>query len=62
MVRLEDAAEVPRARIPAPVGHRIEFLAGTNPLDDNSALRITDIEIVGNDVEVSWTTVVGRTN
>jgi hypothetical protein len=39
-----------------------EFLTGTNPLDLNSALRITAINIVDPDVQVSWTTVLGKTN
>ncbi len=39
-----------------------EFLTGTDPLDANSAFRITAIKLVGSDVQVSWTTVAGKTN
>jgi hypothetical protein len=38
-----------------------EFLAGTDPLDVNSALRITNIEIISNDVQVIWTSMTGKT-
>jgi alpha-glucosidase (family GH31 glycosyl hydrolase) len=39
-----------------------DYLAGMNPLDPNSALRITNINIVGNDVNVTWTTAPNKTN
>jgi hypothetical protein len=62
MLRLEDAAEVARARKLALVGHRIEFLAGTNPLDDNSAFRITAVATEGNNLRVTWMMGPGKTN
>ena len=37
-----------------------EYLAGTNPLDPTSGFRITNIEIIGADVQVSWITVTGK--
>jgi hypothetical protein len=37
-----------------------EFLADTNPLDINSALRITAVNFVSNDIQVSWTTRTGK--
>jgi alpha-glucosidase (family GH31 glycosyl hydrolase) len=39
-----------------------EYLAGTGPDDPNSTLRITDISIVGNDIEVTWTAQLNKTN
>ena len=39
-----------------------EFLAGTDPTDPNSAFRITNISIVGDDVDVTWTTQPNKTN
>ena len=39
-----------------------EFLAGTDPTDPASAFRITNISIVGNDVNVTWTTQPSKTN
>jgi PKD repeat protein len=39
-----------------------EFLAGTNPTNSASALRITSIVKQGTNVVVTWTTAVGKTN
>jgi glycosidase len=39
-----------------------EFLAGTDPTDPNSAFRITNISIVGDDIGVTWTTQPNKTN
>ena len=39
-----------------------EFLAGTDPNDSRSTLRITLIEQFGDDVRITWTTAGGRTN
>lgn len=39
-----------------------EFMAGTDPTDLNSAFRITDIRIVGNDLTITWTTRADKTN
>ena len=39
-----------------------EFLAGTDPTDPTSTFRITAITIVDPDVQVSWTTALGKTN
>jgi len=39
-----------------------EFLAGTDPTDPNSAFRITNISIVGDDVAVTWSTQPNKTN
>jgi PKD repeat protein/endonuclease/exonuclease/phosphatase family metal-dependent hydrolase len=39
-----------------------EFLAGTDPTNSASALRITSITIQGTNVVVTWTTGAGRTN
>jgi len=39
-----------------------EFLTGTDPLYVNSAFRITTMNIVDPDVQISWTTVAGKTN
>ena len=39
-----------------------EFLAGTDPTDPNSAFRITNISIVGVDIDVTWTTQPNKTN
>jgi glycosidase len=39
-----------------------EFLAGTDPTDPNSVFRITNISIIGNDVNVTWTTRSNKTN
>lgn len=37
-----------------------EFLAGTDPLNANSVLRITGIRPVGNGIEIRWASVAGR--
>jgi len=39
-----------------------EYLAGTDPTDPDSAFRITNISVVGSDVEVTWTTEPGKSN
>jgi PKD repeat protein/endonuclease/exonuclease/phosphatase family metal-dependent hydrolase len=39
-----------------------EFLAGTDPTNSVSALRITAIARQGNDLRVTWTTGIGKTN
>jgi glycosidase len=39
-----------------------EFLAGTDPTDPNSAFRITNINIAGNDLAITWTTSPNKTN
>jgi PKD repeat protein len=39
-----------------------EFLAGTNPTNSASGLRITSVAKQGNDVLVTWTTAGGETN
>jgi endonuclease/exonuclease/phosphatase family metal-dependent hydrolase len=39
-----------------------EFLAGTDPTNSVSALRITSVAIQGSNVVVSWTTAAGKTN
>ncbi len=39
-----------------------EFLAGTDPTDSSSALRITSIAREGVDIRVTWATGVGKTN
>jgi glycosidase len=39
-----------------------DFLAGTDPTNPNSAFRITNVSIVGNDVDVTWTTQPNKTN
>jgi hypothetical protein len=39
-----------------------EFLAGTDPTDPNSAFRITNISVVGNDIAVTWTARANKTN
>jgi DNA/RNA endonuclease G (NUC1)/PKD repeat protein len=39
-----------------------EFLAGTDPTDSTSSLRITSVARQGDDVLVGWTTPSGRTN
>src|ERR1700693_2939480 len=39
-----------------------EYLAGTDPIDPNSSFRITDINAVGNDIAVTWTTEPNKTN
>jgi glycosidase len=39
-----------------------EFLAGTDPLDADSAFRITDIRVSGNDLAILWTTGPNKTN
>jgi hypothetical protein len=39
-----------------------DFLAGTDPINPNSAFRITNISIIGNDVAVTWTTEPNKTN
>jgi PKD repeat protein len=42
--------------------NQAEFLAGTNPTNSASGLRITSITTQGNDVLVTWTTAGGVTN
>lgn len=39
-----------------------EFLAGTDPTDSSSALRITSIARESMDIRVTWTTGIGKTN
>jgi rhamnogalacturonan endolyase len=39
-----------------------EFLAGTNPTNSASALRIVDVTQESDDVRIIWTTAGGRTN
>jgi alpha-amylase len=39
-----------------------DYLAGTDPLDPSTAFRITNISIVGSDVQVTWTTEPNKTN
>jgi PKD repeat protein len=39
-----------------------EFLAGTNPTNNSSALRITSATQESNSIRVTWTTACGRTN
>ena len=39
-----------------------EFLAGTNPTNSASALRITTVAQEGNDLRVTWTMGGGKTN
>ena len=39
-----------------------EFLAGTDPTNGASALRITSITTQGTNVLVTWTTAAGKTN
>jgi hypothetical protein len=39
-----------------------EFLAGTNPTNSDSALRITTVAQEGNDLRVAWTMGSGKTN
>jgi hypothetical protein len=39
-----------------------EFLAGTNPTNSASALRVTSIVRTGSDVRVTWATIGGHTN
>jgi T5SS/PEP-CTERM-associated repeat protein len=39
-----------------------EFLAGTDPTNSASVLRIVDVTQEGDDVRITWTTVGGRTN
>jgi hypothetical protein len=39
-----------------------EYLAGTDPTNSASAFRITGITPEGNDLRVTWTTAIGRTN
>jgi hypothetical protein len=38
-----------------------EFRAGTDPLDAESRFVVTTVEIIGNDVRVSWTATIGKT-
>ncbi|HXX42804.1 MAG TPA: alpha-amylase family glycosyl hydrolase [Chthoniobacterales bacterium] len=37
-----------------------EYLAGTNPLDPSSRFAIINIAIVGNDVQITWSSVSGK--
>lgn len=39
-----------------------DYLAGTDPLDPSTSFRITNISIVGSDVQVTWTTEPNKTN
>ncbi len=39
-----------------------EYLAGTDPTDSNSVLRVTSIAQEGNDIRVTWTMGSGKTN
>jgi hypothetical protein len=39
-----------------------EFLAGTNPTNSASVLRLTDIARQGNDLRITWTMGSGKTN
>ena len=39
-----------------------EFQAGTNPLDATSALAITSIAAIGDDIQVNWQSAPGKTN
>jgi hypothetical protein len=39
-----------------------EFLAGTDPTNSASALRITGLTIIGNNVLINWTMGSGKTN
>ena len=39
-----------------------EFLAGTDPTNSTSAFRITAVTQEGDDMRITWTTAVGRTN
>jgi alpha-amylase len=39
-----------------------EFLTGTNPLDATSAFKITQIVIVGADLQIRWRSALGKTN
>jgi hypothetical protein len=39
-----------------------EFLAGTDPTDAGSTLRITSIGVAGNDIAVTWLTFPNKTN
>jgi glycosidase len=39
-----------------------DYLAGTDPLNPSTAFRITNISIVGSDVQVTWTTEPNKTN
>jgi hypothetical protein len=39
-----------------------EFLAGTNPTNSASVLRVTAIAREGNDLRITWTTGSGKTN
>ncbi len=38
-----------------------EFLSGTDPGNPNSSFRITQVVVAGNDLQVSWPTVLGKT-
>ncbi len=39
-----------------------EFIAGTDPTNSASVLRITSIAVQGTNVLISWTTAAGKTN
>ncbi|MGO9246663.1 MAG: TIM-barrel domain-containing protein [Verrucomicrobiia bacterium] len=39
-----------------------DYLAGTDPLDPSTSFRITNISIVSNNVQVTWTTEPNKTN
>lgn len=39
-----------------------EYLAGTDPLDNASSLRITGIAVESTDIRVTWSTAAGKTN
>jgi len=42
------------------MSNNAEFLAGTNPTNSISSLRITSLTVTGENVAVSWTTVGGK--
>jgi alpha-glucosidase (family GH31 glycosyl hydrolase) len=39
-----------------------DYLAGMDPLDPSTACRITNISVVGNNIQVTWTTEPNKTN
>src|SRR5262249_11646946 len=39
-----------------------EFIAGTDPTDLNSVFSITGVNIIGDDLEITWTTRPDKTN
>lgn len=44
------------------MNNQAEFLAGTDPNDPGSALRIISTTTAANDITVTWITVGGHTN